>query len=226
MKHGSGGSPGKGGRQMTPDEAELWQRLTHSLDKVKTKPRVTSHGAEAAAPAPPAAAPLDPADPSRAGRARASPPRVAPRPPAPRPPAAPPRPAEIDRRTLRQVAGGKVSIDATLDLHGLRQDAAHARLRAFLMSCQAKGHKMVLVVTGKGGRPLAADLRPYDKAGGEGSDPFGREGASSRGVLRRSVPLWLEEPELRAIVISYAAAGSRHGGDGALYIRLRKAREA
>jgi DNA-nicking Smr family endonuclease len=45
-------------------------------------------------------------------------------------------------------------------------------------------------------------------------------------VLRRNVPQWLEEPELRAVVLSYAAAGARHGGDGALYIRLRKARDA
>jgi DNA-nicking Smr family endonuclease len=44
-------------------------------------------------------------------------------------------------------------------------------------------------------------------------------------VLRRSVPLWLDEPELRAIVVGYASAGVRHGGDGALYVRLRKARD-
>jgi DNA-nicking Smr family endonuclease len=45
-------------------------------------------------------------------------------------------------------------------------------------------------------------------------------------VLRRSVPQWLDEPEFRAIVVGYAAAGARHGGEGALSIRLRKAREA
>jgi DNA-nicking Smr family endonuclease len=126
------------------------------------------------------------------------------------------------------VAGGKVTIDATLDLHGLRQDAAYARLRTFLASSQAQGHRMVLVVTGKGGvRPPAADLPSFGKAGGQAAGSFqGGEASASRGILRRSVPLWLEEPELRAIVIGYAAAGARHGGDGALYIRLRKAREA
>ena len=67
---------------------------------------------------------------------------------------------------------------------------------------------MVLVITGKG-------------ADGLGDWPtHGRQ----RGVLRRVVPLWLEEPELRGIVIGYAAAGVRHGGEGALYIRLRRAR--
>jgi DNA-nicking Smr family endonuclease len=211
MKHGSGGKSGKGGRQMTSDEAELWQRLTHSLHKVKSKPRVPTHdGAATSAPVagevhrptsrrqPPHAVPA-----ARRAVAASAPP------PAPAPPPLPPRPAELDRRTMRQVSGGRTPIDATLDLHGLRQDAAHARLRSFLVSCQAKGHKMVLVVTGKGGR----------------SDP--REGAvSSRGILRRNVPMWLEERELRALVVGYAAAGPRHGGDGALYIRLRKARDA
>jgi DNA-nicking Smr family endonuclease len=111
---------------------------------------------------------------------------------------------------LRQVGAGKVPIDASLDLHGLHQEAAHARLRAFLVSCHANGHRMVLVITGKGGgRPQEAP-----------------PGARARGVLRSSVPQWLEEPEFRTIVLGYAAAGVRHGGEGALYIRLRKARDA
>ncbi len=198
MSRSAGGKPGKAGRQVTPDEAELWRQLTHSLDRVKIKPRVATREADAVAPTP------APAPPQRAVTQR----RAAPAPPQPQP-ASPPQaapPAAFDRRTLRQVAAGQVPIDATLDLHGLHQDTAHRRLRAFLVSSQAKGHRMVLVITGKGGvRPLA-------------SDP-------PRGVLRRSVPQWLEEPEFRAIVLSYAAAGVRHGGEGALYVRLRKARD-
>jgi DNA-nicking Smr family endonuclease len=203
---------------MTPDEAELWRQIAHSIDKVRTKPRVTAHGGEPAAPAPgPATTPPTPKRGAVERRAAADTPRQMP------PPAKgqAPRPAEFDRRTLRQVAAGKVRIDARLDLHGLHQDTARARLRAFLAGCQANGHRMVLVITGKGGvRPLAADLFSHRKRGGEGSGP------SPLGVLRRSVPQWLEEPEFRAIVMGYAAAGVRHGGEGALYIRLRKAREA
>ena len=214
MSRNAGGKPGKAGRQVTPDEAELWRQLTHSLDRVKIKARVTTHEADAGASTP------APAPPQRAATQR----RTAPAPPqarpAPPPQAAPP--AAFDRRTLRQVAAGKVSIDATLDLHGLHQDTAHRRLRAFLVSSQANGHRMVLVITGKGAgvRPLASDQRSYRERGGEGSDP------GPRGVLRRSVPQWLEEPEFRAVVLSCAAAGVRHGGEGALYIRLRKARDA
>jgi DNA-nicking Smr family endonuclease len=217
MTHGRGGKPGEAGRQVSKDEAELWRQLTHSVARVKTKPRVTTHGAEPAAPAS-ASTPAAPKRPS-AAESRV---RTAPAGPAAAAPPKPPVPTEIDRRTVRQVAAGKVPIDAVLDLHGMHQAAAYTRLRAFLMSSQANGHRMVLVITGKGNgvRPLASGLRSNRKRNGEGSDPI------PRGVLRRNVPQWLEEPELRAVVLSYAAAGARHGGDGALYIRLRKARDA
>jgi DNA-nicking Smr family endonuclease len=200
MTHGGGGRPGKGGRQVTEDEAALWRQLTHSVDKVKAKPRVATHGGEAVAPTP-----VGPPEPKQARRRNATP--APPGPAAPAPPRVrqPPPPAEFDRRTLRQVAAGRVPIDGVLDLHGLHQDAAHSRLRAFLVSSQAKGHRIVLIVTGKGG---------------DSADP------GTRGVLRRSVPRWLDEPEFRAVVLGYAAAGARHGGGGALYVRLRKARDA
>jgi DNA-nicking Smr family endonuclease len=223
MNHGGGGRPGKGGRQVTEDEAELWRQLTHSVDRVRAKPRVAADGgvADALRSAPAAA----PAAAQQAKRAQQRPPaahsvRSAPAAPVRQPPP----PVAFDRRALRQVAAGKVTLDDVLDLHGLHQDAAQARLRAFLVSSQAKGHRMVLVITGKGGGggvgPLAPDLQSYRDADGERFDP-GR-----RGVLRRSVPRWLDEPELRAVVVGYASAGVRHGGDGALYVRLRKARDA
>jgi DNA-nicking Smr family endonuclease len=45
-----------------------------------------------------------------------------------------------------------------------------------------------------------------------------------RGVLRRNVPRWLAEPDLRSIVVCYTAAAASHGGEGALYIQLRRRR--
>ncbi len=228
MNRDGGGKPGRSSsradRQITKEEAELWHQVGRSLDEVKKKPRIPAHADNPAPPAPgqePRPAPLTE---GVKGAARAAPQRASPpasgirhakppvRQPAPPPPSRPPAPAEIDRRTHRQVAAGKLHIDAVLDLHGLNQATAHSRLRGFLMGCQASGHKVVLVVTGKGGgrRDAGSGHWPADD--------------THRGVLRRSVPLWLEEPDMRAIVIGYAAAGVRHGGEGALYIRLRKAR--
>jgi DNA-nicking Smr family endonuclease len=218
MNRDGGGKPGRhstrAGRQITEEEAELWLQLGRSVDKVKTKPRVPAHD-DGAAPSSPASE-----GPRQQPQRAAMPEPPAPPPPPVSPPSRSPAPAGLDRRTLRQVAGGKVPIDAVLDLHGLHQDAAHNRLRRFLMSCQTKGHRMVLIITGKG----ASGERAADRF--NGGYNTGPAGATQRGVLRRSVPLWLDEPELRAIVVSYAAAGARHGGEGALYVRLRKAREA
>ena len=126
--------------------------------------------------------------------------------PVPKPPVAKPPPAipgAIDRRTRTRLSRGSLDVDARLDLHGLTQHLAHQRLRRFLDEAQRNGARLVLVITGKG--------KP---------EPDGEE----RGVLRRAVPAWLEAPELRHLVAGYDEAGRRHGGGGALYIRLRRKR--
>jgi DNA-nicking Smr family endonuclease len=201
-----GGRPGAPRRHITPDEAVLWSHTTLSVAKVRIKARVASRAAQDEPAAPRAAGP----EAVRAKRWPSAAEKPAPAPPAAAPRRAPPV-AGFDRRALRKVASGKVAIDATLDLHGLQRGDAHARLRAFLFDSQAQGHRMLLIVTGKGGQT---------------ADPSaGSLGRPERGVLRRNVPQWLEEPELQAIVLSHTPAGPRHGGSGALYVRLRKARE-
>jgi DNA-nicking Smr family endonuclease len=112
-------------------------------------------------------------------------------------PAAPPL-AALERRLKQRLTRGTQAIDARLDLHGLTQAEAHAALQNFLRSSQAKGAKVVLVITGKGGR--------------------------DHGVLRRVVPLWLRLAEFRATVVGFEVAGAVHGGEGALYVRVRKLR--
>jgi DNA-nicking Smr family endonuclease len=120
-------------------------------------------------------------------------------------PAQPPL-APLERRLRTQLRRGTQSVEAVIDLHGLRQDEAHAALRGFLRREQARGTKLALVVTGKGAA---------------GDALFGEE----RGVLRRSVPHWLRLPDLRPLVVGFEEAEQRHGGAGALYIRLRRSRE-
>jgi DNA-nicking Smr family endonuclease len=48
--------------------------------------------------------------------------------------------------------------------------------------------------------------------------------ASERGVLRRQVPEWLSLPEFRNLVVGFEEAHIGHGGAGALYVRVRRAR--
>jgi phosphoribosyl-ATP pyrophosphohydrolase len=118
--------------------------------------------------------------------------------------------ADFDRRQARRIATGKLEIEARIDLHGMRQSDAAARLRAFLFDAHARGLKTVLVITGKGGEAPRGDYM---------AESFGEK---VRGVLRRSVPGWLDGPELRTVVLGYTTAGVRHGGEGALYVQLRR----
>jgi DNA-nicking Smr family endonuclease len=94
----------------------------------------------------------------------------------------------------------------------MRQDEAHSALRGFLSGSQARGLRWVLVITGKG--RVLRDEMWHDAA------LFGEE----RGVLKRLVPRWLAEADLRQLVVSYTTAALHHGGDGALYIQLRARR--
>jgi DNA-nicking Smr family endonuclease len=115
---------------------------------------------------------------------------------------APPPLALLPRRERSQLSRGKKQIDARLDLHGMTQTRAHRELSSFLYSCHSAGFTFVLVITGKG------------KIGAE----------SERGILRRQVPQWLALPEFRAVVVGFEQAHIGHGGEGALYIRIRRAR--
>jgi len=118
----------------------------------------------------------------------------------------------IDGRTEERLRRGLLDPDVKLDLHGMTEDAAHRRLLVFLRGAQRQGCKLALVVTGKG-RPLADDA------------PFDLElHAKSRGVLAAAVPRWLNEPEFAALIAGRRVAHKRHGGEGALYIYLRKGR--
>lgn len=118
-------------------------------------------------------------------------------------PHAPPPLAPLGRRERSQLSRGRKDIDARLDLHGMTQTRAHRALANFLHHAQANGMTFVLVITGKG-----------KTTGAE----------SERGVLRRQVPQWLGLPEFRSYVVSFEEAHIGHGGEGALYVRVRRAR--
>ena len=114
----------------------------------------------------------------------------------------PPPLAPIGRRERSHLSRGRKEIDARLDLHGMTQMRAHRALFGFLQRAHHDGLTFVLIITGKG------------KIGAE----------SERGVLRRQVPQWLGLPEFRALVVGFEEAHIGHGGEGALYVRVRRAR--
>ena len=125
----------------------------------------------------------------------------------PRKPPGPPPLAPLERRLKRDLARGRSAVDSAIDLHGMSQAEAHHALRGFLAYAQSQGDRLVIVVTGKGGGKSRPDALPW---------------IDEPGVLRRLVPHWLREADLRAVVLGFEEAGRAHGGAGALYVRLRR----
>lgn len=102
----------------------------------------------------------------------------------------------FDLGTESDLRRGKFAVDRHIDLHGMTQAEAHAALGKFIAACEKSGKRTLLVITGKG--------------------------RSGEGVLRRLLPLWLEEAPLKARVLAFSPARPEHGGSGAFYLRLRK----
>jgi DNA-nicking Smr family endonuclease len=115
----------------------------------------------------------------------------------------------INGATQERLRKGQAEPDARIDLHGMTQDAAHRTLFAWLATAHQRGYRLVLVITGKG-NPKNDDNAPWMM--------------SPHGVLKQMVPRWLNEPGLAALIASTQPAHVRHGGDGALYVYLRKNR--
>ncbi|HEY5131034.1 MAG TPA: Smr/MutS family protein [Bradyrhizobium sp.] len=181
-------------RSLSDEERALWESVAKQTKPLRKKPRAAK----------PQAAPPDPAMPP-AVKPLASP-KLFPltknsHAPKAEAPAAPPL-APLGRRERSQLSRGRKQIDARLDLHGMTQTRAHRALSGFLQRAHSDGLTFVLVITGKG------------RLGAE----------SERGVLRRQVPQWLSLPEFRSLVVGFEEAHIGHGGEGALYVRIRRAK--
>jgi DNA-nicking Smr family endonuclease len=107
--------------------------------------------------------------------------------------------AGVDRATAERLKRGRMTIEGRLDLHGMTQEEAHRALGGFVAGARHAGRRCVLVITGRG------------LAGG--------------GVLRHAVPRWLDEPDMRRHLLAIAPAQPRDGGNGALYLLIRRPRE-
>ena len=178
-------------RRLSENDKRLWRQVTADVVPLAPPPRTSASVADAPK------TPVPDASNAQPGQTPASvaPPTTAETTP---PRQRHPRPTTgLDRRTLRKLARGNMRIEARIDLHGMTQGEAHNALIRFITHSAARKRRFVLVITGKG-------------VGGEG-----------RGVLRRAVPHWLDGATLSRHVVAYRPAQPAHGGDGALYVRLR-----
>lgn len=176
-------------RRLSDEEIALWVEVAKSVAKRRGASLPTIRSPNPPVPPQPSAAPT------------AAPPARPPKPSSP-PPLAP-----LERRLKRDLARGRSAVDSAIDLHGMNQAEAHHALRGFLVHAQSQGHRLVIVVTGKGGPKSRPDSASW---------------IEEPGVLRRLVPHWLREADLRAVVLGFEEAGRAHGGAGALYVRLRR----
>jgi DNA-nicking Smr family endonuclease len=186
-------------RSLTPDEEDLWSLVARTVRPLRPAAPVRKVARQLSVNAEKKGAVPETPRPVKSGAA--SEPKAAA--PGQQRSAAPPALSPMMRKERQKLARGHETIDARIDLHGMTQTEAHAALRSLLQRSQADGAKFVLVITGKG-LPNAS--------------------FNGRGVLRRQVPLWLALPEFRSYVAGFDVASASHGGEGALYVRLRKAK--
>jgi DNA-nicking Smr family endonuclease len=184
-------------RPISEDERALWQSVAKTATPLKRRRK--SEPAPAASSSPEKPAP-------KAAKTRAKPATKAPTPTLAPPPAKHHELSHglsvgIDKRQAERFRGGRLPIEGRIDLHGRTQQQAHDDLRGFLADAHADGKRCVLVITGKGMT------------------------ASKSGVLKENVPRWLNEPGLRRHVLAFDHAERQHGGEGALYVLLKRDRE-
>ena len=187
-------------RRLRADERELWEQVARSAVPMHPKRKtVAPIATDTKSPEP--AAPTAKREPIPAFKI-GSKPRQETRIPAQTTPA--PR---MDAKAFRKLGQGKLEPEGRIDLHGMRVDEAHAELINFILRSHAKGRRLVLVITGKGTGPGPQGPLPYQ-----------------RGILRRQVPHWLQQNPVAPLVLETRTASLRHGGEGALYVYLRRRR--
>ena len=106
---------------------------------------------------------------------------------------------QINNRMRKNLERGKIRPEATLDLHGFNKSDARFTLSEFIKKNVDRNLRCILVITGKKKSTLGA-----------------------KGILRESLPLWLEEENISKFILSHSFASIKDGGDGARYVLLRK----
>ena len=115
---------------------------------------------------------------------------------------------EIDKRTAQRLKRGQIPLEGKLDLHGMTQNEAYDTLQSFIPNAYNQGKRCILVITGKGSRK-------------ENHGPLFHQ---RTGILKEKTPEWLTTPPLNQYILKIQTARPQHGGDGALYVLLRRKR--
>lgn len=179
-------------RDLSPDDRRLWARITGTV----TPPAKRKAARVMLDMAVSTDIAIDAKAQPPQAKSPPKPPRAATPAPVVRPTPVRGLPEELEPRRQRRLSRERDPIDARIDLHGYGRFQAQDALTAFLRGAQARGYGAVLVITGQGRR------------GG--------------GIIRASVHEWLQSPALRGVVSGFASAHRRHGGDGAIYVTLRR----
>ena len=196
-----------GKRRLSDTELALWQAVASTVTPLKAKRarKSPAKGGEVAETTPAAPSPA----PSPPGKRPKSSPKGPPPVQKPAPvkatqqPILTPNPAPgampgIDKRQSERFRRGQLPIEGKIDLHGRTQDEAHDALLHFLQRAHQHGKRKLLVITGKGMTQ------------------------SKSGILKANVPRWLNEPVFRRLVLAISQARPEHGGEGALYVLLKR----
>jgi DNA-nicking Smr family endonuclease len=189
-------------RQPALADWHLWTEVTRSISPLRQRRTLLEFAGDGPLPLPDATPPrpkpdkklaMQPFLPSyqadgRSGKAHTEPGRI------------------IEPKLRRKLTRGRIEIDGTLDLHGMRQAEARLALNRYIMARHARGDRTILVITGKGLKKIDNDAARIVE----------------KGILRAMLPIWLSEPGLAPLIAGWDSAAQGHGGEGAFYVRLRR----
>lgn len=192
-------------RILSPEEREIWARVVHTAQPMHPAKKAGQPAELRAMPAPSTPKPA-----IRGFQIGGAAPRPLPHAHDILPPLEgrlAGQPLRMDRKTHQQMIRGKTAPEGRIDLHGMTLAEAHPELIRFILGAHGAGKRLVLVITGKG--------KPRDDRG-----PI----PARLGILRHQVPVWLTQPPLGSVVMQIVPAHLKHGGTGAYYVYLRRAR--
>lgn len=192
-------------RKLTSDEIELWRKVAKQAERMHPEIPQTVHPTTLPKPKPTKTPKLRLEGFGLGQKAADKPGRTALKPSITEELRA--APVQMDTKAFGRMKRGKLKPEGKLDLHGMRVDIAHPALVRFVLTAQAQGKRLILVITGKGKDRDAPGPIP-----------------TPRGVLRNQVPQWLSLPPLAQAVMQVTPAHISHGGDGAYYVYLRRTR--